>query len=103
MQRPTKRERSDSGPTKDPVKCLLDGNDTAFCLHHLEKEDLKTETLEVLAMLESEASTESIVFESFFLPLLRNLIRLQVPLAEPRYKNLFRKILLANATRYVQH
>ena len=103
MQRPTKRERSDSGPTKDPVKCLLDGNDTALFLHQLEKEDLKTETLEVLATLETEASsTESIVFEFFFLPLLRNLIRLQVPLAEPRYKNLFRKILHAYATRYVQ-
>ena len=103
IQKTAKREKSGSDCTKDSVHCLLSGQDTASFLHHLEKEDMKTETQEVLSKLENEAaSNDPIAFESFFLPLLHHLIQLHVPLAEPRYKKLFRDILLAYATRYVQ-
>lgn len=103
IKKTAERESSDSSSTRASVLCLIHGKDTAVFLHHLEKEDLKTEVLEVLGKPEKEAAlTELTAFEIFSLPLLGNWIRLQVPFAERRYQNLFRKILLAYNTRHVQ-
>lgn len=57
----------------------------------------------MLEKLEKEAaSTGLTAFEGFFLPLLRDLIRRQVPPSSPCYQRLFREILLTYAKRYVQ-
>ncbi len=103
IRKTAKRENSDRNSTKAVARCLIDGNDTALFLHHLEKENMKTEALEVLGRLGKEAaSIELTAFDNFFPQLLRSLLQLQIPLAEQRYRNLFRKLLLAYATRYVQ-
>ena len=103
IQKTTKREMSDRDPAKASVQCLMDGHGIALFLHQMEREGLKTEAYEVLGTLEKEAaSTELTAFEGFFLPLLRNLTRLQVPHPEQRYQRLFREILLAYAEWYVQ-
>lgn len=83
----------------------MSASDAATLLVQLEGRDLKTQTLEVIRKLESEAGIADVVaFESFFLPLLKALIVTMQWTSERLtcYGNLFRTTLLMYARRFVQ-